>query len=128
MDECVATAMASYGSAHVFPFDFLRDHKLLAQLVEMHLEGKFRLISPMEFVILHGTLPGTQIPEDSRLAQHVVGNQLVIVHALAILKEAFVHQGILSQDRARHPSLRNLRIFFYSRRICRLKGEATFGS
>ena len=102
MDECVATAMASYGNAHVFPFGFLRDHKLLAQLVEMHLEGKFRLISPMEFVILHGTLPGTQIPEDSRLAQHVVGNQLVIVHALAILKEAFVHQGILSQDRARH--------------------------
>ena len=53
MDECVSTAMASYGNAHAFPTDFLRDHKLLAQLVEVHLEGKFRLISPMEFVILH---------------------------------------------------------------------------
>ena len=35
-----------------------------------------------------------------RLAQHVVGNQLVIVHAVAILKEVFVQLGILTQENA----------------------------
>ncbi|CAJ1370835.1 unnamed protein product, partial [Effrenium voratum] len=54
----------------------------------------------MEFVILHGSLPGTLIPEDCRLAQHVVGNQLVILHAVAILKEAFMQLGILTQEKA----------------------------
>ena len=33
-------------------------------------------------------------------AQHVVGNQLVILHAVAILKEVFVQLGILTQENA----------------------------
>ena len=98
--------VASYGRQHEFDYQYLCDkglHTMVMKTPDGH-----RYVSPWEQVACLGFPASTTLPNDHRLAWHILGNSLSTAHAVLQLYRAHTILGAMSPFKAWVPSLPTL--------------------
>ena len=88
--QCAPTFMAKYGSQHEFDISYLKKHGYFGHFVAMQDDtNSFRFWHPAEIAIIHGIVHSTFLPQELKLAWHIVGNQICLPHALLLVADMF---------------------------------------